>query len=359
MSPLPINEFVISGFCFSAILFGIAACLLYILYIFRWQSDLVSYFVWLIGYALAGLLTLELTKASSTTLLATMGFNLLLFLCMLNLIQVISVFGLFFLISLIAPSFYSLIWFIELIYTSTQYLNFLPFLGIIIVALPICFLLIINTSLWSWIALTRFSQLYFRFPRLNVGWEIAKAKQKTPKVSLHIPCYAEPPEIVIETLNALAQLDYPFFEVIVLDNNTKEHHLWKPVAEHCTKLGERFHFVHVDHLKGAKAGALNLALQLTAPDADIIGVIDADFMTQPNFLEKLVGFFDDPQIGFIQTCQDYRHWKMSRFLSSCYFEYSPAFRLEMPARNEWDVNYTVGTMCLFRKTALNDCRRLG
>ena len=42
----------------------------------------------------------------------------------------------------------------------------------------------------------------------------------TPMVSLHLPTYDEPPEVVIETLRALSVLDYPAYEVLVIDNNT-------------------------------------------------------------------------------------------------------------------------------------------
>ena len=34
-------------------------------------------------------------------------------------------------------------------------------------------------------------------------------------------------------------------------------------------------------------------------------------MVQPDFLERLIGFFDDPQLGFVQACQDYREWENS------------------------------------------------
>ena len=40
-----------------------------------------------------------------------------------------------------------------------------------------------------------------------------------PMVSIHVPAYNEPPDMMIETLNALAVLDYPSYEVIVMDNN--------------------------------------------------------------------------------------------------------------------------------------------
>ena len=37
-----------------------------------------------------------------------------------------------------------------------------------------------------------------------------------------MPAYNEPPEMVIETLDALARLEYPDFEVLVIDNNTRD-----------------------------------------------------------------------------------------------------------------------------------------
>ncbi|WP_241150648.1 glycosyltransferase, partial [Pseudomonas viridiflava] len=44
----------------------------------------------------------------------------------------------------------------------------------------------------------------------------------SPKVSLHVPCYNEPSDMVILTLDALQRLDYPDFEVLVIDNNTQD-----------------------------------------------------------------------------------------------------------------------------------------
>ena len=73
----------------------------------------------------------------------------------------------------------------------------------------------------------------------------AGLRDRHPKVSLHVPAYAEPPEIVIATLDALARLRYPNFEVLVIDNNTEDPGLWRPVETHCRRLGERFRFFHV------------------------------------------------------------------------------------------------------------------
>jgi cellulose synthase/poly-beta-1,6-N-acetylglucosamine synthase-like glycosyltransferase len=175
-----------------------------------------------------------------------------------------------------------------------------------------------------------------------------------PKVSLHVPAHSEPPEVVIGTLNKIAQLDYQNFEVLVIDNNTTDPALWLPVKEHCEKLGKKFRFFHIENIKGAKAGALNFALRHTAPDADIIGVIDADYHTEPTFLKELVGHFEDSKMGFVQSPHDYRDWKKNIFLTMCYWEYKIFFHSDLISLNERDATITVGTMCLIRKKALQE-----
>src|SRR5262249_34119712 len=99
-----------------------------------------------------------------------------------------------------------------------------------------------------------------------------------PKVSIHIPAYREQPEMLKLTLDSVARLDYPNFECVVVINNTPDPAQWQPIEEHCRTLGDRFKFVRVENLKGFKAGALRLALEHTAPDAEVIGVLDADYV---------------------------------------------------------------------------------
>src|SRR3954454_656920 len=79
-----------------------------------------------------------------------------------------------------------------------------------------------------------------------------------PKVSLQIAAYNEPPDMLIETIASVERIDYPNFEVLVIDNKTKNPHVWQPVAEYCNGR-ERVKFVHVDPWSGFKSGALNLA----------------------------------------------------------------------------------------------------
>ena len=65
----------------------------------------------------------------------------------------------------------------------------------------------------------------------------ARPATRLPKVSIHVPAYNEPPDMLIETLDALARLDYPDFEVLVIDNNTRDEAVWRPVEAHCAQLG--------------------------------------------------------------------------------------------------------------------------
>ena len=108
------------------------------------------------------------------------------------------------------------------------------------------------------------------------------------------------------TLDAVARLDYPNFECVVVINNTPDPAFWRPIEEHCRALGERFKFINEDNVDGYKAGALRLALAHTASDAEIIGVIDADYVVHPDWLKDLVPAFADPKVGMIQAPQDHR-----------------------------------------------------
>jgi exo-beta-1,3-glucanase (GH17 family)/cellulose synthase/poly-beta-1,6-N-acetylglucosamine synthase-like glycosyltransferase len=173
-----------------------------------------------------------------------------------------------------------------------------------------------------------------------------------PKVSIHIPAYREPPEMLKATLDAVATLNYPNFECIVIINNTPDPAFWQPVEEHCRALGERFKFVREDNCQGFKAGALRLALDHTAPDAEIIGVIDADYIVTQDWLTNLVPVFADPKVGIIQAPQDHRDGDRSVMHYAMQGEYSGFFDIGMVQRNEKNAIIVHGTMCLMRRDAL-------
>src|SRR5215475_2617733 len=178
--------------------------------------------------------------------------------------------------------------------------------------------------------------------------------ETSPHVSVHVPCYNEPPQMVIETLNSLAAIDYDNYEVIVLDNNTKDEAVWKPVEAHCSALGSRFHFFHLDNVKGFKAGALNEALARTDPAAQHIAVIDSDYQVEPHWLRRALPLFADPKIAVVQGPQDYRDAGRSLFKRMAYEEYRGFFHIGMIERNEHNAIIQHGTMTIVRKTALQE-----
>ena len=126
-------------------------------------------------------------------------------------------------------------------------------------------------------------------------------------ISVHLACYDEPPAMVLETLDALAAMHGPAFEVIVIDNNTRDPARWQPVEKHCATLGPQFRFYHCVGVKGAKAGALNLALERANPRTTHVAVVDADYQVEPNFLAQAIDTICARQVDFVQFPQAYRH----------------------------------------------------
>ena len=173
-----------------------------------------------------------------------------------------------------------------------------------------------------------------------------------PKVSIHVPAHREPPDMLKATLDAVAQLDYPNLECVVVINNTPDPAFWRPIEDHCRALGDRFKFINDDNVSGYKAGALRLALAHTADDAEIIGVIDADYVVQPDWLKHLVPAFADPKVGMIQAPQDHRDGERTLMHHAMNGEYAGFFDIGMVQRNEANAIIVHGTMCLIRRTAL-------
>jgi len=173
-----------------------------------------------------------------------------------------------------------------------------------------------------------------------------------PKVSIHIPAYFEPPEMLKQTLDAVARLDYPNFECVVIINNTPDPAFWQPIQDHCRALGERFKFINAEKVTGFKAGALRIAMDRTAADAEIIGIIDADYVVDPDWLKDLVPLFADPRVGLVQAPQDHRDEDRSLMHYIMNGEYAGFFDIGMVQRNEENAIIVHGTMCLIRRAAM-------
>ncbi|WP_238481258.1 glycosyltransferase family 2 protein [Dyella telluris] len=176
--------------------------------------------------------------------------------------------------------------------------------------------------------------------------------EKQPFVSIHLACYNEPPEMVFITLDSLAALQYENFEVLVIDNNTKDPAIWQPVQEYCEKLGSKFRFFHLEPWPGFKAGALNFGLKETDPRADVVAVIDADYVVREDWLSSLTGYFHDPKVAVVQCPQAHRDFEHNRFRRMTAWEYDGFFRIGMHHRNERNAIIQHGTMTMVRRSAL-------
>ncbi|MEW5757841.1 MAG: glycosyltransferase [Pseudomonadota bacterium] len=230
---------------------------------------------------------------------------------------------------------------------ANQYLTFASVLiGLLLVVGMIGVIVVLLTEAHEW-AEVRWSLFRRRAFQARIVPD-----HELPFVSIHVPCYNEPPAMMIQTLDALARLDYPDFEVLVIDNNTKDPAVWQPVQAHCERLGARFRFFHVDPLAGFKAGALNFALHQTDARAEIVAVIDSDYQVASNWLRDLVPQFANPRIGVVQAPQDYRDGGENLFKKMCYSEYAGFFYIGMVTRNERNAIIQHGTMTMIRRHVL-------
>ncbi len=187
--------------------------------------------------------------------------------------------------------------------------------------------------------------------RITPATRLSVPESELPMVSLHVPAHNEPPDMVIDTLRSLLRLDYPRYEVILIDDNTDDEDLWRPVEAWCARHAVKF--AHLANWPGYKSGALNYALRrLTSPEAEVIGVIDSDYQIEPGFLRRCAPAFADPWIGFVQSPQDYRDWTQARYYRRLYYSYKYFFAVSQPSRNEHDGAIFAGTMGLIRRVVL-------
>ncbi len=232
----------------------------------------------------------------------------------------------------------------------TLYMSFssiLIGLFLLVMIVGICLLILAETHEWV-------EAHWFRYRRRFLNIQAMQSDSFSPMVSIHVPAYNEPPSMLIQTLNALANLNYDNYEVIVIDNNTMDESRWKPVAQHCEILGSRFRFFHQNPLSGYKAGALNFALEQSHRDAKIIAVIDSDYIVEPSWLKDLVPVFCEENVSIVQAPQDYRDSQQSFFKSMCNAEYKGFFKIGMITRNERNAIIQHGTMTMIRRKVLKE-----
>ena len=119
-------------------------------------------------------------------------------------------------------------------------------------------------------------------------------------VDIFVPCCGEPLEVIKTTLKAVRRITYHPLEVYVLDDGDSP-----AVAALAQSLG--FHYLSRPGagLPRADSKSGNLNFGLSRSHGELILVLDADQVPAPEILNRLAGFFQSPQVGFVQSKQDF------------------------------------------------------
>ncbi len=145
-----------------------------------------------------------------------------------------------------------------------------------------------------------FCTLEWKSPKLLPISKLSKT-MTLPFISLHIPTFNEPMEIVQPTLEAAMNQDYPKnkYEIIVADDSTDNEKM-NALQKFCKK--HKIKFLHRDNRNGYKAGALNNSEKHSHTKAKVISILDADDIPSTNFLTATTqALFADKKVAFVQT----------------------------------------------------------
>ena len=184
-------------------------------------------------------------------------------------------------------------------------------------------------------------------------WKISEPDPVAPpeglSVDVYIPTYNEDPELLRGTIAAALALDYPH-ETYVLDDGRRPE-----VRELCERMGA--HYLDRPDNKHAKAGNLNHAM--TKTDGEFIIIFDADHIAQRHFITRLLGYFQDEQLAFIQTPHAFYNFDNFQgtldYSKGVYWEEGQLFyNVIQPGKNHWNAVSFCGSAAMFRRSALDD-----
>lgn len=176
---------------------------------------------------------------------------------------------------------------------------------------------------------------------------IKKPEKKTAAPDLRVAIFTtsspgEPLSMFEKTLEACANISYPHTTYLLDDTQDPR---FREAAE---KYGAVW--LNLVGLPGAKAGKINKALTLT--DEDFILVLDPDHIPFPNFLDEVLGFFEDEKVGYVQVSQayynQYRSFTAKGAAEQTYTFYGPT----QMSLFGYNCSVAIGANCTFRRKAL-------
>jgi cellulose synthase (UDP-forming) len=182
----------------------------------------------------------------------------------------------------------------------------------------------------------------------NKRWFGARA----PLVDVFICTYNEEAAILERTIIGATGMRYPNYRVWVLDDARRG---W--LKQLSDRLGCRY-LTRPDN-KHAKAGNINHALLHVArlrEQPEFISILDADFVTTPDFLTRAMALFHDRDVGVVQTPQHFINPDpIQANLAATEVwpdEQRFFFDIVMPSKDAWDAAFCCGTSSVIRFSAL-------
>jgi cellulose synthase (UDP-forming) len=152
----------------------------------------------------------------------------------------------------------------------------------------------------------------------------------------------EPLAMFDKTLAACARIRYPHTTYLLDDTRDPR---FRQAAERRGAV-----WLGLVGIPGAKAGKINAALSRT--NEDFILVLDPDHIPFPEFLDRVLGQFQDPEVGFVQVVQAYynqsRSFTAAGAAEQTYAFYGPG-QMGLYGHH---ASVAIGANCTFRRTAL-------
>ena len=176
-----------------------------------------------------------------------------------------------------------------------------------------------------------------------------------PKITIQLPIFNE--RYVIERLiKAVCRLEYPkdLLEIQVLDDSTDDTGIIaQSVIKKMADQGFDIVYIHREDRTGFKAGALKEGHKIAK--GELVGIFDADFIPEPSFLQEIIPYFKDPNIGMLQTRWGHINSDYSLLTKAQSIGIDGHFAVEQASR-AWSgffMNFN-GTAGIWRKKAIED-----
>ena len=176
-----------------------------------------------------------------------------------------------------------------------------------------------------------------------------------PRVTVQLPVFNEQ-YVVDRLLQAVCRLDYPreLLEIQVLDDSTDETvNVAGGLVEHYAAQGFQISYHHRTDRTGFKAGALHEGLK--SATGEFVTIFDADFVPPPDFLQRTIHHFTEPNVAMVQTRWSHINRNYSFLTEVEAILLDGHFVLEHSGRARHNVFFNFnGTAGIWRRAAIDD-----